>query len=221
MPQAMTFNRRDWYWYVGASTTQVYASARNIYVDPTTDTAFLAWKAMNGDAFPIPNEAEIWFYVQEFQPPWLFDGTICAQPAVGAYTETQLTAYAATVRYNTNVGGMTASGIPVATDDHGKLNLNDARVNAEKDSSYTTTWVGTDGNHYAVNATTIIAMSDAVAVHTDNCITTYDTVVADITAGTTTTLAEIDAAFAAIPTTGGVSAPPTIVRRTKHVARRT
>jgi hypothetical protein len=200
--QSFTFNRYDWYWYVAGDTSQAYASKRNIYVDPTTDTAFLAWKAMNGDATPILNEADVWYYIKDFQPAWLFNGTTCVQPAVGAYTKAQLIAYAELDRYNYNTGGMTASGVPIATDDHGKVNLNDANVNATNNSSFTTNWVGTDGNTYLVNATTIHAMAHAMAIHTDNCFTTYNTVVTNINAGTTTTLAEIDTAFKAIPTSG-------------------
>jgi hypothetical protein len=41
-------------------------------------------------------------------------------------------------------------------------------------------------------------MANAMAIHTDNCFTTYNSVVS----GTTTTPAQIDTAFKAIPASG-------------------
>jgi hypothetical protein len=72
-----------------------------------------------------------------------------------------------------------------------------ARVAADANSAFTTTWVGSDGNLYQMNATQVIAMSSAVSAHVDVCYATFASVIAQIKAGTITTTAQIDAAFAA------------------------
>lgn len=36
------YNPSDWYWFVGGDQTQVFSSARNIFV-PVTDSQFVAW----------------------------------------------------------------------------------------------------------------------------------------------------------------------------------
>jgi hypothetical protein len=95
------FNPQDWYWAIAGSTTEVYGSKRNIYV-AVDDANYQAWRATWGeDAAQIATETDIWYYLSGTLPAWLFDGTTFAQPAVGAWTTTQLHAYQMLTRYNT------------------------------------------------------------------------------------------------------------------------
>jgi hypothetical protein len=196
----LNFNPQDWYWYVGGNQSQVYASARNIYVDPTTDSAYLAWAA-HLTAPQVINESEIWYYMQAYLPAWIYDGTTFSQPAAGQYSKQQLKDYATSVNEKTANGGCTTQGVPVFTTQNGRIELNSARTAAQADPSYTTTWVGTDGAGYPVtSAAMMIQMAhDACTTFYGNCYNTLATTVTSINSGSITTLAQIDSAFAAIP----------------------
>jgi hypothetical protein len=188
----------DHYWIVGGATDQVYSSKSNTYV-PVADAAYVAWQGGGNIASPIAVEADIWPSVSVFMPAWLFDGTTFAQPAVGAWTKTQLHAYQVLTRYNTEQGGMTlTSGMPIKTDDRSQAKINGARLAAEKDAAFTTEWHAADGTFHHMVSADVIAMSGELQTHIDNCFSTSSTVAADIDAGTTTTLDQIDAAFAAV-----------------------
>jgi hypothetical protein len=159
------FNAQDWYWSVAGDAANVYSSKRNIYV-PIADTAYVAWLAAQGMTSPpaIGSEAEIWDYVQSFQPWWLFDAVagLVAQPTATTFTKAQLRQYNSDTRTRKVAGGITAAGIPVKTDDVSRGFINDARTHADANPNYTTVWYGSDGNFYPADAATIIAMSDAV-----------------------------------------------------------
>ena len=110
-------------------------------------------------------------------------------------TNDSLTAYAAHRRWQKETAGIAFNGIPVATDDRSKQMILGARVAADADSNFTTSWVGTDGSIYPLNAATVIAISNAVLAHVSACFAIYAAVKTAIDAGTTTTFDEIDAAF--------------------------
>jgi hypothetical protein len=189
------FDSSNWYWAVDGSTTHVYSSKSNTYV-PVADAAYVAWLASENIAVPIQLEADIWPYVSNKLPEWLFRGGTFAQPGVGQYTPAQLIAYASSVRYNKEIGGIIFSGIPVATDDRSKLMVTGGRIAANSDTGWTTIWQGSDGNSYQLNATEMIAISNAVQDHVSGCFATFATVFAAIDAGTMTTMEQVDAAFA-------------------------
>lgn len=190
-------NDRDWYWYVAGDTTRVYSSARNIYVDPATDVAYQNW-AQNNSPAPIVSEVELWAYMQNIWPAWLYNGTTFSQPGVDQYTQTQLISYASLVRYNCEQAGTVASGVPVATDERGLMLINGARWACDTNPSWTTIWVGTDGQHYPVNQAQMIDIANIVTNRTEQTYTTFDGVRTDINNTTITTLAQIDAAFSGI-----------------------
>ncbi|UGY13729.1 DUF4376 domain-containing protein [Bradyrhizobium septentrionale] len=194
----MMFNAKDWYWSVAGDAANVYSSARNIYV-PLADSAFTAWMAANGLAAApaIASEADIWDYVQSFQPWWLWDAAAgkVSQPAVDQYTKPQLQGYAITVRTTKVNGGMVAGGIPVLTDDRSRQFIADARRQAEADDTWTTKWFASDMQFYDVTAVQMIEMSDAVNKHTNDCYTVFQQVSHNITINVVTTLAQIDTAF--------------------------
>lgn len=115
-----------------------------------------------------------------------------------AARKNNLMAYAASKRYAVEVGGITVSGVPISTDDRSKQMIMGARIAADADSSFTTGWVGEDGNIYPLTAAQVIGISNAVLAHVQTCFATFATVSAAITAGTITSTAQVDTAFAAI-----------------------
>lgn len=114
--------------------------------------------------------------------------TIVGKPA--------LVAYAADKRWQTEVGGIVIGGVPVSTDDRSKIMIMGARVAAAADAGWATVWHGADGQTYPLNATQMVAISNAVEAHVNATFATFASVKADIDEGDITTLAEIDAAFA-------------------------
>lgn len=123
---------------------------------------------------------------------WSWDGTAANPPDAVAI---DLVAYAADRRWQREVGGITVSAIPIATDDRSKLMIAGARLAAMADPEWTTPWHGADGGIYPLDAAAIVAISDAVSAHVQATFTAFATVKAAIASGTITTTAEIDAAF--------------------------
>jgi hypothetical protein len=197
----MTFNPHDWYWFVGDDRSKVYSSARNTYVDPNSDQGYRNWMQnvyMGHPAVQFQHESEVWYYVKEFMPAWMWNGTSMSQPSEGNYQPDQLKAYAEIVRETTASGGMTAEGIPIKTDDSARLKISNARIAAVADKHYSTTILGSDGNLYPVDDAQIIAISDDVIAFGTKLADTYATVHDGADSGTITTLKQIDDAFAAV-----------------------
>jgi hypothetical protein len=187
---------KDWYWNVAGSTTQVYSSARNIYV-PLADTAYQTWLAAHGAASRIAAEIDVWYYVSDLLPPWLFDGSSFVQPSAGAYTKTQLKAYAASVRYNKEIGGTTVSGVNYPTDRDTQAKMTAAVLLAQVNPATTFKWKIADGTFTAsIDAAGMVAIASAVGAFVNGLFITEQMAGAAIDAGTTTGLAQIDAAFA-------------------------
>lgn len=136
----------------------------------------------------VPDEAEIGWVQSEdsFEPP----------PPPAPPTPAALLAYAGKLRWEREVGGMVWNGVPIATDDSSKIKVAGARIKAEADPAFETTWYGTDGDGVVVDAPLIIALSNAVLEHIDQSFTTFGLVKGAIAAGTITSFAAIDAAFA-------------------------
>lgn len=124
---------------------------------------------------------------------WRYDGTSFNPPAGAAV---DLVAYARDARWRAEMGGMVWNSVPIATDDSSKLKITGARIAAEANPAYETTWWGADGEGVVVDATLIIQLSDAVLAHVDATFTTFGLVKAGIETGTITSREEIDAAFA-------------------------
>jgi len=113
-----------------------------------------------------------------------------------APTRAELIAYAADVRWRKETGGIALGGVPVATDDRSKQMIMCARIAADASTDFTTPWVGTDGQVYPLSAVQVIAISNAVLAHVSVCFAIFASVKNEIVAGTITTFADIDAAFA-------------------------
>jgi Domain of unknown function (DUF4376) len=190
------FNAKDWYWSIAGDAANVYASARNIYV-PTSDGAYTSWKAMWGTPPNVPSESDIWYYVQAFQPWWLWDATTgkVSQPAAGQYYKGQLRNYNSDKRDREVQGGMTAAGIPVKTDNLSRGEINQSVVQATGNANFSAQWYGSDGKFYPVDQATMLSMGEAVSKHTNDCFTVFQQVDNNITLNTVTTLAQIDTAY--------------------------
>lgn len=120
-------------------------------------------------------------------------GNIVPRPT----STTDLKAYAATARYTKECGGLTINGHVIATDDRSKSLIAGALLAAQRNPAWTAVWQEADGA-YNVDATSIAAMFDAVQAHVNACFTKYAEVVSAIDAGTMTTNAMIDEAFASV-----------------------
>lgn len=173
-----TFDINSWFWIVGGDASQMWSSAKPGFV-PDSDATFLAFTAQGNAPSSIASLEELSEVFEQQYPAGM------------------LSTYATSKRYAKEIGGITVSGVPVATDDRSKQMILGARLAAQADSNWSTSWVAADGSIVPVNASTIIAISDAVQAHVNDCFTTFALVKADIDSGTITTIAEIDAAFAA------------------------
>jgi hypothetical protein len=196
----MITNFKNHYWAIGGEDALVYSSARNVMV-PETDVDYVNWLSSHQAPTPIANKAELAVVLKQsvpgLLPSWLEEiDDDFIQPAPGQYSPAQLTAYAAHVRYNTEVAGISlAGGKKVATDDRSKLMIMIARMSAEKDVTFTTPWVENDGSISTLNATQIIEMSDAVLDHVHKIFTDFNTAVEKISGGQATTLEKIDVEY--------------------------
>lgn len=195
----MRFNPSDWYWIVAGSTSQVYSSARNIYV-PLTDTDYLAWLAATGlqIAPDIGAEADLWPYVADRVPAWCFDGATFAQPALGAYMPAQLFAYSAAVRFEHEVAGAVVNGMTIATDRSSQAMISGAYNMAARDAQFSTQWKTAEGVFVSLDAAAIIAVATAVGAHVASCFAKEVTVAGRIASGDIKTPDAIDAAYSAV-----------------------
>lgn len=171
----MMYDPSNWYWIVGGDASKAWSSASAGFVN-VDDDAYAAWLEAGGGPTPIGSLAEL------------------ADVFAVQYPGGMLSTYAAAQRYAKEVGGITVSSVPVATDDRSKLMIAGARIKADANPEFTTKWK-TAGGFVPIDAATIIAISDAVLSHVDACFETEDEVLAEIDAGTITTRDEIDAAF--------------------------
>ena len=114
-----------------------------------------------------------------------------APPPQPPMSQAELTAYAADVRWQREVGGIIVAGVSIATDDRSKLMITGSRVAAAANPAWTTMWEGI----HLIDAATMILISDAVEAHVNGVWSTFATVKAGIETGAITTRPEIDAAF--------------------------
>jgi hypothetical protein len=108
-------------------------------------------------------------------------------------TKDELKTYAADVRWKKETGGTTVGGIPIPTDDRAKVLLLGAA----------TSMAPTDTAKFIVGNTSVdltgaqfAALYAGLVAHVQSCFETQGAVMTEIDAGTITTTAEIDEAFA-------------------------
>jgi hypothetical protein len=147
-------------------------------------------------SFPAPSGASLVADADAFAIGGSIIGGVYAPPHSPLPPPVDLVAYAAQKRWEKEVGGITVAGVPLATDDRAKLMIVGARVAADADPNWSTVWQGDDGNAYPLNASAMIAISNAVQAHVAGCFATFATVKGSIDNGSITTTAQINAAFA-------------------------
>src|SRR5262249_41965172 len=137
---------------------------------------------------------EIWFYLKDLKPWWLYDtaAKTMSQPGVDQYTKPQLNNYNVDKRIRMVNGGMVAAGIPVQTDDRARQFIADAAKQAQADPAFTTKWFGSDGNFYDADSAQLIEMSNVVNGHTNQCYLRFNTANNEIADGTIKTPADVD-----------------------------
>lgn len=114
---------------------------------------------------------------------------------VAALQKAALISYAASRRYAVETGGLTISGVKVATDRESQSMLNAAFNIASGNANFTTMWKGDDGTFTALTAPQIIAIAQAVGAFVASCFAAEAAAVTAINAGSITTNAQIDAAI--------------------------
>ncbi|TCR60928.1 DUF4376 domain-containing protein [Bosea sp. BK604] len=148
----------------------------------------------NPGVWPAPQRLVDVSGVEGIAENWTMDEAGAFHPPP-ASPPIDLLAYAADRRWRQEVGGITISGVPIATDDRSKIMIMGARVAAEADPDWSTIWHGADGGTYPIDAAAIVAISDAVQAHVNQGFATFAEVKAEIEAGEITTPEEVDAAF--------------------------
>ena len=120
------------------------------------------------------------------EPVWVADPDYVA-PSV--YTDLQLAqmskkAEMAQARYDEEVGGLDVNGTQVATDRESQTKIVAARIMAKEDPAYTVDWKA-DNGFVTLDATTIIAIADAVLAHIQGVFAKEKTKIAAIEAAAT------------------------------------
>jgi hypothetical protein len=199
-------NILDFYWIIGGSATEVYSGATNTLV-PVTDQTYTDWSATKV-ASPIASEAELAQALQSVGsqlPAWLFAAKdTFIQPSVGNYTEGQLAAYNADARYRHASGGITVtslSAVPFLTDPTSRNTVNSAYQYAVVNPAHVTDWKMSDGSFIQLSNTQLATLNDDMTMFVQSCFTCESANLTAIIGGTMTTLAAVDAAFAAISNT--------------------
>lgn len=98
-----------------------------------------------------------------------------------------LPAYLAAYREQKITEGITVNGLALGGDDKTMLRVAGARIKADADPTFTTKWNGS----VELNASQIIAISEALLAHVDKCFDAYGAV--DLT--DLTTPEQVEAAF--------------------------
>ena len=199
----MPLNVSNSYWIIAGSTTEVYSSASNTLV-PVTDQTYVDWAA-NNVAAPIVSDAELAHVLianGSQLPAWLFTAAdTFIQPTPTTYTHGQLAAYSANARYDHASGGVTVtslSAIPFLTDPTSRNTVNSAYQYAQANPAHITDWKMSDGSFIALSNTQLATLNDDMTTFVQSCFTCEGNTLASITGGTITTLAAVDAAYAAI-----------------------
>lgn len=110
-------------------------------------------------------------------------------------TNEDLLAYAATKRWEKEVGGVNVSGVQVMTDERSQGLINGAYNMAMADPEQVFEFKSA-GGWLTLNAETVIAIGMAVGAHVQTCFAIEKAVAAAVGSGTITTFAEIDGEFA-------------------------
>jgi hypothetical protein len=113
-----------------------------------------------------------------------------------AGTQAQLKAYAASARYNKEIGGTTLSGVAYATDRETQAKLTSAYALSQVSPSTSFDWKMPNGSFTSLTASQLATVATAIGGFVQQCFAMEASVGASITGGSITTTAQIDAQFA-------------------------
>jgi len=183
-----TYDPYNWYWL--ADDARLFSSSRATLIQPD-DADYVAWTEAGNAPTPWPRDAageQTTEALQEVLTPY------------GLFID--LVAYAANVRFNHVSGGLTVTSIspvPFTSDPASRNALVNANEYAKATPGATVNWKFSDGSFMELDGAQLATATAAMATFVQDCFTCESNTDAAIEAGTITTQAEVDAAFAAIP----------------------
>jgi hypothetical protein len=198
---------RNNYWIIGGSATDVYSSATNTMV-PVGDQGYVDWCKGNF-ASSIANEAELADVLRAHGsqlPAWIFNASdTFIQPTPTTYSMAQLAAYSADARYRRASAGVKITTISSSTflsDPVSRNTVNSAYDYSQaQGGSWSINWKMSDGSFVTLSKGSISTLMNNMAGFVQACFTCENNNLTAINAGTMTTLAQIDAAYAAVSNT--------------------
>jgi hypothetical protein len=175
-----TFNIANWYWIIGGDASNVWSSARAMLV-PANDADYVAW---GRTPTPIDTMAS------------LYDVFAAQYPAGSLHT------YNADARYRRASGGVTIttiSAVPFQSDAQSRNTVNSAYDYSQaQGTNWTINWKMQDGSFVVLSKGSLATLMNNMAQFVQACFACEYSNQTAIDGGTITTLAQIDAAFAAV-----------------------
>ena len=149
---------------------------------------------------PAPDGQLVEFDPGVAVPGQLWNGLALSTPAAPAPTKADLAAYAVRLRWLTEVSGILFDGHPIPTDDRGKGLVNGAYQKALADPATTKRWQVSAAPIAFVTLSNaqLVALGLAAEAFVQSTFDKLDDVADGIAAGSLTTPAAIDAAFAGL-----------------------
>lgn len=124
---------------------------------------------------------------------WTLSGGVLSPVAPPVPTQSQLTAYAATVRYAKETGGFSFQSHPIATDEGSQAKIGNAALGATVvGAGFSTDWKCSDGTFVTLNQAGMLGMATAILNFVNACYAAEAAIDAAIGADTITTTAQID-----------------------------
>jgi hypothetical protein len=114
------------------------------------------------------------------------------------YPRGSLQTYSADARYRLASGGVLIAGKPYLSDPTARNTLGSAHDFAVANPGHITDWKLADGTFIQLTEAQLASALQKMATFVQSCFTCESTTLAAITGGTITTLAQVDAAYAAI-----------------------
>ena len=180
---ALNYRPSDWFWFIGGDTNNVWSSARAMLV-PATDADYVAWLDFGNRPANAATMSDV-------------EATLAIAFPAGTPRS-----YSADQRYRKASGGVvisSLSAVPFLTDPVSRNTVNSAYDYALANAGVVVQWKLADGVTFIpLDKNKITSVMNTIAGFVQSCFTCESQMSAGITAGTITTLAQIDAAFAAI-----------------------
>jgi Domain of unknown function (DUF4376) len=176
------------YWL--ADDDRVYSGPLQKVID-ASDPGYVAWIGAGNVAWTWPRDIggnQTDASLQEVLTP------------VGMFAN--LTYYAANVRFNRASGGVTVTGlsaIPFLTDTVNRNTINSAwSYSQAQTGTYSVQWKMSDGSWVTLSKAQLATLNNDVSDFVEKCFACEKTTIDAVNAGTITTQAQVDSAFAAV-----------------------